>query len=103
MVFYRWNAATYITDFYSKVDELDYLDWKSIKATEWTSGNSDGDTDRMRKKQSEFLVRDHVPVEHIKGIVVLTEERRQFVQTLLDQYNLQIQVHVDTKHQFYYQ
>jgi hypothetical protein len=41
--------------------DLEQLDWKSIKATEWTDDNSDGDTDRMRKKHSEFLIRDHVP------------------------------------------
>ena len=96
------NAAKYITSFYTKIDELDQLDWKSIKATEWTDNNSDGDHDRMRKKHSEFLVKGHVPVEYIKSIVVLTEEKKQFVQNLLQQNNLGIHIHIDTKSKFYY-
>lgn len=97
------NAARHITDFYTNVSELDQLDWRSIHATEWTDNNSDGDTDRMRKKHSEFLIRDHVPINYVKGIVVLTEARRQYVQNLLQQNNLAIQIHIDTKLQYYYQ
>ena len=96
------NAARYITDFYTDVSDLNQLDWKSINATVWRDDNADGDTDRMRKKHSEFLIRDHVPVDYIKGIVVLNDARRQYVQNLVQQYNLPIQIHVDTISKYYY-
>lgn len=97
------NAAKYITDFYNDVSEIDNLDWKSINATEWTDNNSDGDHDRMRKKHSEFLVRDHVPVAFIKAIVVFTEVRKIQVEAVINKYGLNIEVHVDTMYKFYYQ
>ena len=96
------NAATSITSFYNNVDELEQLDWKSIKATEWSDNNSDGDTDRMRKKHSEFLVKDHVPAEYIKAVVVFNEERKQYVQNLLEVNDSEIQVHINPKSKFYY-
>lgn len=96
------NAACYISEFYRSVDEIDKLDWRSIDAEEWTDNNKDGDHDRMRKKHSEFLVRDHVPVQYIKRIVVLTKDRKTFVEDLLAHYGLPIDVHLDTKYKYYY-
>lgn len=97
------NAARYISNFYNNSADISKLDWRSIKATEWTDDNSDGDHDRMRKKHSEFLVKDHVPVNFIKYIVVLTNERKEQVENLIKKYNLQIEVHIDRDYTFYYQ
>ena len=96
------NAAAYITDFYNNVVDIDELDWRSIHATEWTDNNSDGDQDRMRKKHSEFLIKDHVPINFIRAIIVLTEERKQEVEALIKKYGLNIEVYLDTKYQYYY-
>lgn len=96
------NAAKYITDFYNNTEDIDKLDWRSIHSTEWTDNNSDGDHDRMRKKHSEFLIKDHVPIEFVKAIVVLTEEKKQFIENILQQNNVNINVHIDDKSKFYY-
>ncbi len=96
------NAATSITSFYNDIANLDQLDWKSIKEEKWSADNPEGDTDRMRKKHSEFLVKEYVPVKYIKAIVVLTKERQEYVQDLLAQFNLDIPIHVDTQSKFYY-
>jgi len=96
------NAAQYISCFYKSVIDIDKLDWRSIHAEEWTDNNSDGDHDRMRKKHSEFLVKDHLPVEFIKGIVVQSENRGLEVKKLIEKYDLDIKVHVDNVFKFYY-
>lgn len=96
------NAATYITEFYTDVEKIHDLDWRSINATEWKDDNADGDHDRMRKKHSEFLVKDYVPAKFVKAIVVFTEERRTFVQNLLQQKGLNIKLHLDNDYKFYY-
>lgn len=96
------NAARTITEFYNSIDDLDKLDWHSIQSTEWTDNNSDGDHDRMRKKHSEFLVKDHVPVELIRWIIVLTNERKQYIEALAQQYELNIRVYIDDNFKFYY-
>jgi hypothetical protein len=96
------NAARYISEFHDSVDDIAKLDWKSINAEEWTDNNQDGDHDRMRKKHSEFLVKDHVPIEYVKSIVVLTDARKAYVEELIVHYGLPITVYLDTKHKFYY-
>ena len=96
------NAATRITNFYTDADDYALLDWKSIYAIDWTDDNSDGDHDRMRKKHSEFLVRGHVPVGFIKRIIVLTEEKKQVVNELIDQVGLKIDIYIGKKDKFYF-
>ncbi len=96
------NAARTITEFYNSIDDFDKLDWHSIQSTEWTDNNSDGDHDRMRKKHSEFLVKYYVPVELIKWIIVLTNERKQYIEALVRQYGLSIRVYIDNSFKFYY-
>jgi hypothetical protein len=100
--FTNGNAAKYITKFYNQISDIKELDWKSIEATEWTDNNSDGDHDRMRKKHSEFLVKDHVPVNYIKAIVVLTKERQKEIEKIVAEFKLPIKVIIDKDYKYYY-
>lgn len=96
------NAAKLITDFFNCVEDIEKLDWHSIHAREWTDNNSDGDHDRMRKKHSEFLAKDHVPIKYVKAIVVYNEARKQQIENILQQNGVTIEVHVDNESKFYY-
>ncbi len=96
------NAAVAITRFFSDVKDLDQLDWRSIHTDDFRNENADGDIDRVRKKHAEFLVKDHVPIIHIRAIVVKTAEVQTKVKTLLAQSNLTISVHVNPKKEFYF-
>lgn len=96
------NAAKYITRFYKDIQDLNKLDFRSIDAIEWSDNNSDGDHDRMRKKHSEFLVRSHVPVEFIKGIVAYNQLTKVFIDAMIHQYQLPISVWVNPQNKFYY-
>lgn len=93
------NAAALITNFYTNVNDIDQLDWDSINATEWTDHD---DHDRIRKKHTEFLVKDHVPVDFIRTIIVKTESKKEQIENILQLYNLNIKVLVNPESNYYY-
>lgn len=84
------------------MDDLKELDWKSIDATEWTDDNLDNDTDRMRKKQSEFLIKDYMPTTFINSILVYNTDIKTKIEKLIKKYNLNIAVLIDNSSKFYY-
>lgn len=104
---YQWcftdgNAAKLITKFFTELKELSHLDWKSIYTTDFRLDNSDGDEDRIRKKHSEFLVKDHVPANAIKNIVVFNRETKVKVEKIINSAALNINVYVNPKKKFYF-
>jgi hypothetical protein len=96
------NAAKRISTFYNDEDELENLDWHSIRTTDFRDDNADGDPDRKRKKHAEFLVRNHLPIEFIQKIVVYNQERHDYVTALVVQYNRNITVQINPNNQFYF-
>jgi hypothetical protein len=97
------NAATAITKFYKKLENIENkVDWHSVNTTDFRDDNADGDEDRVRKKHAEFLVKDHVPVEYIKIIVVLNESKKNEVKAILDKLKLNIDVQINPNQKFYF-
>lgn len=98
------NAAKKITKFGTKLDLLvSMLDWKSILSTDFRDDNADGDEDRIRKKHSEFLVKDYVPTVFIKRIVVLNQTKKSEVENLLESLNIcNIEVHINPDNRFFF-
>jgi hypothetical protein len=94
------NAAKKITRFARKLASLDLLDWRSIRTTDFRDENADGDEDRIRKKHAEFLVKDHVPVNYIKGIAVLNQPIKEQVEEILEDFGLTINIKI--KPEFYF-
>jgi hypothetical protein len=94
------NAAKRITKYYTNLESIDSLDWRSIKTTDFSHDNADGDEDRIRKKHAEFLVRDHVPSNKIKGIAVYNQEAKDRVQQILKELNLNLEIKI--KKSFYF-
>jgi len=95
------NAAAAITRFYTTLQNVDKnIDWHSIYTTDFRDENADGDEDRIRKKHAEFLVKGHVPVEYIKVIVVLNDQKAIEVKSILDKLDLNIKVHINQKFYF---
>lgn len=98
------NASSAISKFYRKVQNIDTkVDWHSVKTNDFRDANADGDEDRIRKKHSEFLVKDHVPVAYIKQIVVINNERKLEVEKLVEKHNRKIAVKISPTNQFYFQ
>lgn len=100
--FTNGNAAIDFTTFYTNTADLNTLDWHSIRTKCFSDDNPEGDTDRKRKKHAEFLVKDHVPIQFVKKIVVYNQLRHDFVTALVQQYNLPIEVLIDPRNQFYF-
>lgn len=98
--FTNGNAAKKITKYYNDLDDLEKLDWRSIKTTDFAADNADGDEDRIRKKHAEFLVKDHVPVNKIDYLAVINEEAKTSVEAIVRKCKLTIEVKV--KSQFYF-
>lgn len=94
------NAASSITSFYNTLFNIDTLDWNTIKSTFWN--NSLDDMDRMRKKASEFLVREHIETRYIKTIIVRNVLASEKVKVILENNGCNIPVAIDTKNDYYY-
>lgn len=94
------HAKNSITEFYNDLDDLSEVDWGMVAERHWS--NTEDDFDRMRRKQAEFLVKHHVPVNCISSIVVLNQERKDFVEEIINRLGLEIPVRVNPNNQFYY-
>jgi hypothetical protein len=94
------HAKNKFTGFYNDINDLDKVDWNIVYERYWS--NTEDDLDRMRRKQAEFLVKDFVSVNCIESIVVFNEEKRIFVQNLVDSLHLKISVRVNPENKFYY-
>lgn len=94
------HAKNKITFFYNEISNLNQVDIELAYQRYWS--NSEDDFDRMRKKQAEFLVKQHVPPTCISNIVVNNSEVKKKVDILVKQFGRQIKVHVNPKGKYYY-
>jgi hypothetical protein len=94
------HAKNNITAFYNDLNKLDAVDWDLVNERYWR--NTEEDIDRMRRKQAEFLVRHHVPVSCICGVVVHDLHVKQAVDALLNRLSLKIPVLVSPMGKYYY-
>ena len=78
----RWafslsNAVAYYTEFRSRLDELDQLDWQAIAATDFRP------TEVKERKQAEFLLHGRFPFELIERIGVRSADIQERAATAL--------------------
>ena len=78
----RWafsdrNAGSYYTDFYSRRDLLDAIDWRAVTSTDFR------DPVVKEGKQAEFLIHDVCPWPLVERVGVHNEAIRCQVETLL--------------------
>lgn len=92
------HAKNAITTFFNNIADLKNVDLNLAKERFWT--NTEGDLDRMRKKQAEFLVKFHVPPTCIGNIVVYNDEANEKISKLVSESKRTIKVH--TINTFYY-
>lgn len=99
-VFSDRHAKRAVANFYSSIDDLEKLDWGTIKNKVWS--NDQNNLSRRDLKQAEFLVHSHVPVSCIHGLVVKTFERKKYFKEIIRKLELEIKVHVDEECKLYY-
>lgn len=78
------------TDHFGELKDLDKVDWEIIHGSNFSK--SDGDFDRPRRYQAEFLVYNHVPVSAIESIVVYDENTENDVIKLVKEIGQNITV-----------
>lgn len=76
-VFTDRHAKLEYAEFRNSINELDIVDWDVIHSDTWN--NTPQFNDRKEKKQAEFLVHQHVPLECILGIGVYDNTMHQTV------------------------
>lgn len=94
------HAKNMITNFYNNLNSLPQVDWNVVFLRFWH--NIASDFDRMRRKQAEFLVKNHVPVICISRIIVFDAATYTHVIKILTNLGLQIPVDINPNNQYYY-
>lgn len=84
---------------YNHEKQFTKLDWDAIYATKWKSDASD--LRRQMKKQSELLVKEHLPVSCFEYIGVFNEAANEKVLTLIKSAGLTIEVKTEPKFLYY--
>jgi hypothetical protein len=94
------HAKTKITSFYNDLEDLKEVYWDKVDLRFWH--NSEDDFDRMRHKQAEFLVKNHVPVDCVAAIVTYNDDAANAVREMINELNLEIPVRINPGGKYYY-
>lgn len=94
------HAKDRMSEFFTDLRHLDDLDWDVIQDQYWR--NTENDWDRQRRKQAEFMVRNHVPVACIESIIVRNSACEQIINRAITNFKSPISVVVDTTNKYYY-
>lgn len=95
------HATMAFTGFYNDMNELDdVVDWEIMRAKYWR--DTDEDTDRKRRRQAEFLVKDFFPFELIQCVAVFNSDILEEVESILPQFRGSHVPHVAVKRNWYY-
>ncbi len=94
------HAKAELSDPYNDPAHFSAVDWDMVFEQHWN--NTEEDFDRVRRKQAEFLVKEHVPVKCIAGIVTYNEASKVIVENIVNRLGLEIPVKVNPNGYFYY-
>lgn len=75
------HAAQNISSFFDNLKDLNQIDWKLMKEKMWN--NTLEDTDRTRRRQAEFLVKDFFPFQLVHKIGVFNDCNKNFIISIL--------------------
>lgn len=88
--FTNGHAEMLPSSFYEDLTDLDKVDWEIMKAIVWRDTDEDGR--RKWRRQAEFLVHNHFPVDLIAGIGVISNKIADSVKQILAETGHQIPV-----------
>jgi hypothetical protein len=81
-VFTDGHSIIEYTNYYDDLAYLDQIDWSLMRSSYWA--NTDEDSDRVRRRQAEFLVREACPWSLITEIGVINRDVKASVARLLE-------------------
>jgi hypothetical protein len=88
--FTNGHAEMAVTEFYESLEDLDKIDWNLMKSDRWNDIESD--MNRKWRRQAEFLVYNHFPIDLIAGIGVLSDRIKNEVEEILRGAKVEISV-----------
>lgn len=97
--FTNGNARSQTTAYYTLERDFTKLDWSAIYAEHWS--NDENDYNRKQKKQSEFLIKDFMPVSCIKFIGVRKKIVEEKIVSLLQKHKQEIEIKILPKSLYY--
>ncbi|MFC4354217.1 DUF4433 domain-containing protein [Chryseomicrobium palamuruense] len=97
-VFTDAHAIRRLTNFFTDLEDLNRIDWGTMRATVWT--DTDEDPNRKARRQAEFLVHNDVPLSACIGFAVYSVETKQKVEAMLKEAGLSLPV--AGRRQFYF-
>lgn len=77
---------------FNDLQHLGTIDWEAIQSSNFSK--SDGDYDRPRRYQAEFLVHSQVPVTCIESLNVYNQAAKTYVQAQLTKNNITLPVNI---------
>jgi hypothetical protein len=83
---------------YNDLANLDAIDWECIQNCDFTK--SDGDFDRPRRYQAEFLVHHEVPIDNIESLIVFNKTAEIFANQILNENNKGLTLHINPQYFF---
>ena len=100
LLFTDRNAKISVANFFEDEKDFDKLRWDVITSQDWK--NSELDISRRDFKQAEFLVNYFMPVTGIESLVVMTNERKENLERIINELSLDIPVYIDTTSKLFY-
>ncbi len=83
---------------YNDMTNLGQIDWGNIQNSDFSK--SDGDYDRPRRYQAEFLVHRHVPLTCVESLNVYNDQAANIVTNVLYQNNINLAVNIQPQYFF---
>lgn len=83
---------------YNNLAELEQIDWSCIQQSDFSK--SDGDYDRARRYQAEFLVYGGVPLDKIESLNVYNQDTADYVSNILKENNINLAVNIQPQYFF---
>lgn len=96
--FTNGQANDMASDHYNNLKNLEEIDWHSIQNSNFSK--SDGDYDRQRRYQAEFLVHRQVPLASVESLNVYNGQAANIVNQVLIQNSINLAVNIQPQYFF---
>jgi hypothetical protein len=80
------------SEHYNELSKIDKIDWDIIHHSDFSK--SDGDYDRPRRYQAEFLVHEKVPLDFIESLNVFNQQAADYVKEMLRKNQVELAVNI---------
>lgn len=91
-VFTNKHAYFQYAEFYSKLDELDKIDWSILQNRDFK--RDPDDLEKFERYQAEALIYKNCPIQALLGIICYSQNQVAKTEKMIKTYNLDLSVHL---------